>query len=65
VLRDTAFEVDSVDPGFTATDLNGHCGTQTIPGSAAEAIRLALRWSTPPSFHQVRFQPVAIECSHR
>jgi MFS family permease len=42
----------------------GAGGTPTIPGSAAEAIRLALRWSTPLSFHQVRFQPVAIECSH-
>jgi hypothetical protein len=29
-------EVDSADPVFTAADPNGHCGTQTIPGSAAE-----------------------------
>jgi hypothetical protein len=28
--------------GYTATDLNGHRGTQTIPEGAAEAIRLAL-----------------------
>ena len=42
LLRDTAIKVNSADPGYTATDLNGHRGTQTIPEGAAEAIRLAL-----------------------
>lgn len=41
-LRDTAMKVNSADPGYTATDLNGRRGTQTIPEGAAEAIRLAL-----------------------
>jgi NAD(P)-dependent dehydrogenase (short-subunit alcohol dehydrogenase family) len=41
-LRDTTIKVNSADPGFTATDLNGHRGHQTIPEGAAEAIRLAL-----------------------
>ncbi|MGZ5989057.1 MAG: SDR family oxidoreductase, partial [Rhizomicrobium sp.] len=41
-LRDTAIKVNSADPGYTATDLNGHRGPQTIPEGAAEAIRLAL-----------------------
>jgi NAD(P)-dependent dehydrogenase (short-subunit alcohol dehydrogenase family) len=41
-LRGTAIRVNSVDPGYTATDLNGQRGTQTIPEGAAEAIRLAL-----------------------
>jgi NAD(P)-dependent dehydrogenase (short-subunit alcohol dehydrogenase family) len=41
-LRDTAIKVNSADPGYTATDLNGRRGTQTIPEGAAEAIRLAL-----------------------
>lgn len=41
-LRDTSIKVNSADPGFTATDLNGHRGTQTIPEGSAEAIRLAL-----------------------
>jgi NAD(P)-dependent dehydrogenase (short-subunit alcohol dehydrogenase family) len=41
-LRDTAIKVNSADPGFTATDLNGYRGTQTIPEGAAETIRLAL-----------------------
>jgi NAD(P)-dependent dehydrogenase (short-subunit alcohol dehydrogenase family) len=41
-LRDTSMKVNSADPGFTATDLNDHRGTQTIPQGASEAIRLAL-----------------------
>jgi NAD(P)-dependent dehydrogenase (short-subunit alcohol dehydrogenase family) len=41
-LRGTAIKVNSADPGYTATDLNGHRGTQTVPEGAAEAIRLAL-----------------------
>jgi NAD(P)-dependent dehydrogenase (short-subunit alcohol dehydrogenase family) len=42
LLRDTAIKINSADPGYTATDLNGHNGLQTIPEGAAEAIRLAL-----------------------
>jgi NAD(P)-dependent dehydrogenase (short-subunit alcohol dehydrogenase family) len=42
LLRDTAIKVNSEDPGYTATDLNGHRSTQTVPEGAAEAIRLAL-----------------------
>jgi NAD(P)-dependent dehydrogenase (short-subunit alcohol dehydrogenase family) len=41
-LRDTSIKVNSVDPGYTATDLNQHRGSQTIPEGAAEIIRLAL-----------------------
>jgi NAD(P)-dependent dehydrogenase (short-subunit alcohol dehydrogenase family) len=41
-LKDTGIKVNSADPGFTATDLNGHRGTQTVPQGAAAAIRLAL-----------------------
>lgn len=41
-LRDQNIRVNSADPGFTATDLNGHMGTQTVEQGAAEAIRLAL-----------------------
>jgi NAD(P)-dependent dehydrogenase (short-subunit alcohol dehydrogenase family) len=41
-LRDTPVKVNSVDPGYTATDLNQHQGTQTIPEGAAEIFRLAL-----------------------
>jgi NAD(P)-dependent dehydrogenase (short-subunit alcohol dehydrogenase family) len=41
-LNDTGIKVNSADPGFTATDLNGHRGYQTVPEGAAAAIRLAL-----------------------
>src|ERR1700686_1661314 len=29
-LKDSGIKVNSADPGFTATDLNGHRGTETI-----------------------------------
>ncbi len=41
-LKEMGIKVNSADPGFTATDLNSHRGTQTIPEGASEAIRLAL-----------------------
>jgi NAD(P)-dependent dehydrogenase (short-subunit alcohol dehydrogenase family) len=41
-LRGTSIKVNSVDPGYTATDLNQHRGTQSIPEGAAEVISLAL-----------------------
>jgi NAD(P)-dependent dehydrogenase (short-subunit alcohol dehydrogenase family) len=41
-LKDTGIKVNSANPGFTATDLNGHRGYQTVPQGAAAAIRLAL-----------------------
>jgi NAD(P)-dependent dehydrogenase (short-subunit alcohol dehydrogenase family) len=49
LLRDTPIKVNSADPGYTATDLNGHRGTQTIPEGAAEAIRLALLGDDGPT----------------
>jgi NAD(P)-dependent dehydrogenase (short-subunit alcohol dehydrogenase family) len=48
-LRHTSIKVNSADPGYTATDLNGHRGHQTIPEGAAEAIRLALLPDDGPS----------------
>jgi len=41
-LRDTAIRVNSADPGYTATDLNGHRGRQTVAAGAVEIVRLAL-----------------------
>jgi NAD(P)-dependent dehydrogenase (short-subunit alcohol dehydrogenase family) len=41
-LKGTGIKVNSANPGFTATDLNGHRGYQTVPQGAAAAIRLAL-----------------------
>ncbi len=41
-LHDTSIKVNSANPGYTATDLNGFAGIQTPAQGAAEAIRLAL-----------------------
>jgi NAD(P)-dependent dehydrogenase (short-subunit alcohol dehydrogenase family) len=41
-LHDSPIKVNSADPGFTATDMNGHRGTQTAEEGATEIVRLAL-----------------------
>ena len=41
-LRDTPIKVNTVNPGYTATDLNGNSGTQTLEQGAAETVRQAL-----------------------
>jgi NAD(P)-dependent dehydrogenase (short-subunit alcohol dehydrogenase family) len=41
-LRHTPIKVNSACPGYTATDLNDHQGTQTVEEGAAEPVRLAL-----------------------
>jgi NAD(P)-dependent dehydrogenase (short-subunit alcohol dehydrogenase family) len=40
-LRDTAIKVNSADPGFTATDLNGFQGIRTVEQAASIVLRLA------------------------
>jgi NAD(P)-dependent dehydrogenase (short-subunit alcohol dehydrogenase family) len=49
LLRDTTIKVNSAAPGYTATDLNGHSGTQTIPEGAVEPVRLALLANDGPT----------------
>jgi NAD(P)-dependent dehydrogenase (short-subunit alcohol dehydrogenase family) len=41
-LKEAGIAVNSTDPGFTATDLNGNSGTQSVEEGAAAAVRLAL-----------------------
>lgn len=41
-LRGTTIKVNASNPGYTATDLNGNRGYQTIAEGAAETVRLAL-----------------------
>ena len=41
-LRDAGIAVNSINPGYTATDLNGHSGTQSVEQGAAEIVRVAL-----------------------
>ena len=40
-LRDTGIKVNSADPGYTATDLNGNSGPQTVEEGAEAILRLA------------------------
>ena len=41
-LRDTSIKVIIVNPGYTATDINGNQGTQTIEEGSAEIVRQSL-----------------------
>jgi NAD(P)-dependent dehydrogenase (short-subunit alcohol dehydrogenase family) len=40
-LRDTGIKVNAADPGYCATDLNGHAGPRTPAQGAISAVRLA------------------------
>ncbi len=42
-FRDGNIAVNSINPGYTATDLNGQSGPQTVEEGAAEIVRVALR----------------------
>jgi NAD(P)-dependent dehydrogenase (short-subunit alcohol dehydrogenase family) len=48
-LRDTPIKVNTVNPGFTATDLNDHRGTQTVAEGAAETVRQSLAPDDAPT----------------
>ncbi len=48
-LRDTSIKVNTVNPGYTATDLNGHQGNQTLEEGAAETVRQALAAADAPT----------------
>ena len=41
--------INSVDPGFTATDFNDHRGTQTVEQGAEAIVRYALITSDGPT----------------
>lgn len=40
-LRDTAFKVNAVDPGYTATDFNHYSGPGTVEDAAARIVKAA------------------------
>jgi NAD(P)-dependent dehydrogenase (short-subunit alcohol dehydrogenase family) len=40
-LKDTAFKVNAVDPGYTATDFNHHNGPGTVEDAAARLVKYA------------------------
>ena len=48
-LRDTPFKVNTVDPGFTATDFNNHRGTGTVEEAAARLIKYATIGANGPT----------------
>ena len=48
-LRETRIRVNSVCPGYTATDLNNHSGPQTIEEGAIAIVRLAQMSSEAPT----------------
>lgn len=48
-LRDTAFKVNAVDPGYTATDFNHHSGPGTIPDAASRVVKAATMDSDGPT----------------
>lgn len=48
-LRDTAFRINAVDPGYTATDFNGHSGPGTVEDAAARVVKAATLGMEGPS----------------
>lgn len=48
-LKDTGIKVHVVCPGYTATDLNGNSGPQTVEEGAEEIVRLATQANAAPS----------------
>jgi NAD(P)-dependent dehydrogenase (short-subunit alcohol dehydrogenase family) len=48
-LRNTAIKVNSADPGFTATDMNGHTGPKKPQEAALVPVRLATLGPDGPS----------------
>lgn len=41
-LRDSAFKVNAVDPGYTATDFNNHSGSGTVQDAASRVVKAAV-----------------------
>lgn len=48
-LRDSGIKVNAANPGFTATDLNGHRGHRSVEEGAAIAVRLATLGADGPT----------------
>jgi len=48
-LRNTAFKVNAVDPGYTKTDFNNHQGTGTVEEAAARVVKYALVDNSGPT----------------
>ena len=55
-LRDTPFKVNAVDPGFVATDFNGHRGTGTVQEGGERIAKYALIGANGPTGMVVSFE---------
>lgn len=59
-LKNTSIKVNSAEPGYTATDLNGHSGPQTVQQAATVPARLAMLPADGPTggfFHENGSEP--------
>jgi NAD(P)-dependent dehydrogenase (short-subunit alcohol dehydrogenase family) len=48
-LRDTPIKVNAANPGYTATDLNGHSGFRSVAEGAEASVHLATLDAAGPS----------------
>lgn len=48
-LRDTAFKINVVDPGYTATDFNHHSGPGTVEDAAGRVVKAATLGADGPT----------------
>lgn len=48
-FRDTAFKINAVDPGYTATDFNNHTGPGTVPDAAGRVVKAAMLGQDGPT----------------
>lgn len=63
-LRNSAFRINMVDPGFTKTDFNGHRGTGTVEEAAKRITKYALIGEDGPTgkFISEEMFPETLEC---
>jgi NAD(P)-dependent dehydrogenase (short-subunit alcohol dehydrogenase family) len=63
-LRDTAFKVNAVCPGFVATDFNGHRGTGTVQEAGTRISKYAMIGNDGPTgkFISEEYNPETGEC---
>lgn len=58
-LHDTSIKINSADPGYVATDLNGHSGYRSVEDGAQIIVRLAtLAADGPTGTFESDFGPV-------
>lgn len=63
-LRDTAFRINMIDPGFTKTDFNNNRGTGTVEDAARRIVKYALIDQEGPtgSFISEELFPETLNC---